>query len=131
MLAKRSLVVLRRYAVDAQAPARKAWKISHSSPLKVERLPNNLTVAIKSPQEEISGVTISIPAGSRYEEESPPGTAHFLKNALFMVHAHSSCRFNAWAVKQKRVSLGHRPQAGTPSSTDARGAHPGDHRYFL
>jgi hypothetical protein len=50
---------------------------------RTTKLPNNLTVVSRLLTAESVGFTINLAAGSRYEQK--PGTAHFLKNALFMV----------------------------------------------
>lgn len=48
-------------------------------------LPNNVICATMGPEREMVTAAVSLACGSRYELPSAPGTAHFLKHALFMV----------------------------------------------
>lgn len=70
----------------SQFGSAKSWpRLSALSSLESSRLPNNLTITTKGVPTKISGFSLCLPAGSRYEPADKGGVAHFLKNSFFMV----------------------------------------------
>ena len=79
MMGNRAVLGLRRYS------ATKLHNAPSSIGLKQTVLENNVIVATKGPEKDFVACRVSLACGSRYELPTAPGTAHFLKHALFLV----------------------------------------------
>jgi predicted Zn-dependent peptidase len=67
------------------ASAHQQIPTSNGAAVQTSTLSNNVFVATKGGEQEMVLLSICLAAGSRHEAPDAPGTAHFLKHALFMV----------------------------------------------
>lgn len=105
MLTRKSMIgtISRSYSSKvATKTTAKSWANFSNTPFEQNtKMANNLIVASSLLVMDSAAFTINLPAGSRYEQQ--PGTAHYLKNALFMVIFVILIRFHSFDQKSNQT----------------------------